>query len=125
MGLIRLTGCGHTCNVLGVATPAESTQEDDMTADTNARLIAQNKAANALADSIDTSRTTTVTADQIKPGDILTKLGKVTFPHPVIIGRANKIGTFGVQLFGTNGWFTPGPVRFAETATRVLRINEV
>lgn len=87
-------------------------------------LKARNAAANTLAESIDTSRTTTVTADQIKPGDILTKLGKVTFPHPVIIGRANKVGTFGVQLFGTNGWFTPGPVRFAETATRVLRKSE-
>ena len=92
-----------------------------MTADTNARLIAQNKTANALADSIDTSRTATVSADQIKRG-----LSEVTMHFwAVIIGRANKIGTFGGQLFGTNGWFTPGPVRFAETATRVLRINEV
>lgn len=89
------------------------------------QLIAQNKDANALADSIDTSRTTTVTADQIKPGDILTKLGKQTFPHPVIIASATHIASYGlVHMKATNGWFTSRPCRANETAVRVLRKNE-
>lgn len=98
-----------------------------MTTDTNARLIAQNKAANALADSIDVSRTTTVTAADLKSGDILLTLGNVTFPHPVILAKANVI-TVGrrtlVALVGTNGWFSGRPANGDDTAIRVLRISE-
>ena len=91
----------------------------------NQELIARNTAANALADSIDTSRTTTVNASDIKPGDILTALGAKTFPHPVIIAKANHIDSHGlVHLIATNGWFTSRPCRKNETVTRVLRISE-
>jgi hypothetical protein len=92
-----------------------------------AELKARNTAANALADSIDTSRTTTVTAADLKPGDILLTLGNVTFPHPVILAKANVI-TVGqrtvVALVGTNGWFSGRPANGDDTAVRVLRISE-
>jgi len=92
-----------------------------------AELKARNAAANALADSIDTSRTITVTAADLKAGDIITKLGKVTFPHPVILDKANVIKAGPrtlVQLVGTNGWFTGRPANGDDTAVRVLRISE-
>ena len=89
------------------------------------KLIARNAAANALADSIDTSRTTTVNVSDIKPGDVLTALGAKTFLHPVIIAKVNHVDQFGlVHLIATNGWFTSKPCRKTETATRVLRISE-
>lgn len=92
-----------------------------------AELKARNTAANALADSIDTSRTITVTAADLKPGDILISLGKVTFPHPVILATANVITAAGrtlVALVGTNGWFSGRPANGNDTAVRVLRISE-
>ena len=92
-----------------------------------AELKARNTAANALADSIDTSRTITVTAADLKPGDVLIKLGKVTFPHPVILAKANVITAAGrtiVALVGTNGWFSGRPANGNDTAVRVLRISE-
>lgn len=98
-----------------------------MTTDTNTRLIAQNKTANALADSLDTSRTTTITAADLKPGDVLLTLGKVTFPHPVILAKANVIKAGPrtlVQLVGTNGWFSGRPANGDDTAVRILRIDE-
>lgn len=90
--------------------------------DTNARLIAQNKAANALADTIDTRYVETVTAADVKPGDVLVKLGANAFPHPVIIAKAAPVGQTGlVHMVASNGWFTSRPCRASETVIRVQR----
>lgn len=90
--------------------------------DIRTALITRNAAANAAADLIDTSSTETITAGDIKVGDVLTTLGKVTFPHPVVIARATRIDKHGIiHLVATNGWFTAKPCRLTETATRVAK----
>ena len=92
-----------------------------------AELKARNAAANALADRIDTSRTVTVKAEDLKAGDVITKLGNATFPHPAILARVNVINAAGrtlVALVGTNGWFSGRPANGNDTAVRVLRISE-
>lgn len=74
----------------------------------------------AVAEHADTSNTETVTVADLKPGDVITTLGNVTFPFAFVLNKVNTIGTYGVQLFAAHGWFTPRPIKFDDTVTRVI-----
>lgn len=77
-------------------------------------------AVKAAAAQIDTSRTEVVDVADLKVGDVITRLGNVTFPFPFTLSKVQGIGGYGFLLLATHGWGTPGPVKATESATRVL-----
>ena len=83
------------------------------------QINAKAAAVKNAAASIDTSRTETVTVADLKPGDIITRLGNVTFPFPFTLTKTQKIGSFGYTLAASHGWFAP-MVKSGDTATRVI-----
>lgn len=73
----------------------------------------------AAAQNIDTSRTETVTVTNLNVGDVITKLGKVTFPFPITLTKVQKIGGYGYTLAASTGWFAP-IVNGTDKAERVI-----
>jgi hypothetical protein len=90
------------------------------TLDKNAELLARGAYWKAVAEHADTSNTETVTAADLKPGDVITTLGNATFPFPFVLNKVNAVGSYGVQLIAAHGWFTPCPVKSDDTVTRVI-----
>lgn len=90
------------------------------TADKQTELLARGAYWKAVAEHADTSNTETVTVADLKPGDVITTLGNATFPFAFVLSKVNTIGTYGVQLFAAHGWFTPRPIKFDDTVTRVI-----
>lgn len=88
--------------------------------DPAAQILAKAAATKDAAQRINTSRTEKVTVNDLEVGDVITTLGKVTFPFPFTLDQVQKIGTFGTTLKAVHGWFTPGPVKGTETVTRVI-----
>lgn len=58
-------------------------------------------------------------AQDLKPGDVITSLGSVTFPFPFTLTFAVRVGSYGMMLKAAHGWFTPGPVGFHEKAGKL------
>ena len=90
------------------------------TADKNSEILARAAYWKAVAQHADTSVTETVTVADLKAGDVITTLGNVTFPFPFVLNKVNTVGSYGVQLFSAHGWFTPRPIKFDDTVTRVI-----
>ncbi|GAA1614381.1 hypothetical protein GCM10009733_008230 [Nonomuraea maheshkhaliensis] len=70
---------------------------------------------------LDTSRTEPVTVGDIESGDILLSLNGNDFPFPFTISTVTQVGTYGVVLTATHGWFTPGRVHANDPAVRLVR----
>jgi hypothetical protein len=93
------------------------------TADKNAELLARGAYWKAVAEHADTSNTETVTVADLKPGDVITTLGNVTFPFAFVVKPSEILHggkSFGYHLTAAHGWFTTRPAKASETVTRVI-----
>jgi hypothetical protein len=94
------------------------------TLDKNAELLARGAYWKAVAEHADTSNTETVTAADLKDGDVITTLGNATFPFAFVITTTREIAhggkSFGYHLTAAHGWFSTRPVKATETVTRII-----
>ncbi len=87
--------------------------------DTVSRILANAADVKAHALTLDTSNTEATTVAELNEGDVITRLGNVTFPFPFTLSAIKTIGPYGTLLTATHGWFTPGPVALTTDVTRV------
>jgi len=84
-------------------------------------FLAANTAAREAASRIDTSRTESVTAADLRVGDVVLSVGATVFPFPFTLSAVQVLtGHRCVVARAVHGWFTTRPIPVAEQVVRVV-----